>query len=157
MIEIRELGAGDDLVAVLQLCREFSIEYQDHHHEFFDVDEVSDADISGKFRESLESNNSATIIAVSDEKIVGYASLALRRQPPFYRVKEVGSISALMVAKEYRRRGIATRILVAARAYFRQQGIKYYTFYTAVANRAAIRLYEKVGMAALHTSFIGEA
>lgn len=90
---------------------------------FFDSDNLTDADISGRFIESLESGTSATII-------------------------RVGHILALMVAKEYRRRGIATRILAEAKIYFRRQGINDYTFYRAVTNQAAIRLYDKTGMAA---------
>jgi ribosomal protein S18 acetylase RimI-like enzyme len=156
MVIVRELQPEDDLTAVLALCKDFFAEYESHHDEFFDTDNLSDADISDRFIKSLKSDSSATIIALIDDKIVGYASIAVRDQPPFYKIKKVGNISALMVAKEYRRRGIATRILAEAKIYFRRHGIKYYTFYTAVSNRAAIRLYEKTGMRALHTVFIGE-
>lgn len=156
MITIRELRPEDDLNAVLALCRDFFDEYQEHHEEFFDTDNLTDADISGRFRESLESDTSATIIALIDGKIVGYASVVIREQPRFYKVKKVGAISALMVAKEYRRRGIATKLLMESKIYFRRHGIKYYTFYTAVANEAALRLYEKCGLKVLHTAFIGE-
>jgi ribosomal protein S18 acetylase RimI-like enzyme len=157
MITVRELRPEDDLATVLALCRDFFAEYESHHEEFFDTDNLSDADISGRFLQSLESDNSATIIALVDNEIVGYASLAVREQPRFYKIKRVGSISALMVAKDYRRQGIATRLLEESRTYFRSHGIKYFTFYTAVANRAALRLYEKIGMKALHSSFLGES
>jgi len=156
MISIRELLPEDDLAAVLALCKDFFAEYEGHHKEFFDTDNLSDADISGRFLQSMESDSSATIIALVDDVIVGYASVAVREQPRFYKIKKVGAISALMVAREHRRQGIATRLLAEAKIYFRRYGIKYFTFYTAVANQAAIRLYERKGMAALHTSFIGE-
>ena len=157
MITVREMQPDDDISAVLALCREFFAEYESHHEEFFDIDNLSEADISGRFTESLKAGDSATIIALVDDKIVGYASVAVREQPRFYKIKKVGAISALMVAKEYRRRGIATRIMAEAKAWFRRSGIKYYTFYTAVANHAAVKLYEKIGMMPLHTSFLGEA
>ncbi|PKK82965.1 MAG: hypothetical protein CVT49_10905 [candidate division Zixibacteria bacterium HGW-Zixibacteria-1] len=156
MITIRELQPEDDLAAVLKLCRDFFLEYEEHHKEFFDTDNLTDADISGRFLESMTSDTSATIIALVDDRIAGYASVAVREQPRFYKIKKVGAISALMVAEEYRRRGIATQLLAESKAYFRRQGIKYFTFYTATANLAAIRLYEKCGMAVLHTAFIGE-
>ena len=82
--------------------------------------------------------------------------MAVREQPRFYRIKGVGAISALMVAKGHRRQGIATRLLAETGSFFRQREVKYYTFHTAVANQAAIRLYAQNGMEALHTSFIGE-
>jgi ribosomal protein S18 acetylase RimI-like enzyme len=156
MITIRELRPEDDMKALFALCKDFFAEYESHHDEFFLTDNLSEADISGRFVESLKSENSATLVAITDNKMVGYASVALREQPRFYKIKKVGVISALMVAKEYRRRGIATKILAEAKIYFRWHGIKYFTFYTAVSNGAAIRLYEKSGMTPLHMSFIGE-
>jgi ribosomal protein S18 acetylase RimI-like enzyme len=156
MITIRELRREDDLKVLLTLCKDFFREYESHHSEFFDTDNLSDDDISGRFLESLESDSSATLIALVDGAIVGYASVAVREQPRFYKIKKVGTISTLMVAKDYRRRGIATQLLLEAKAYFRRHGLKYYTFFTAVANREAISLYEKLGIAPLHTSFIGE-
>ncbi len=156
MITVRELRHEDDLTAVLILCKNFFREYENHHREFFATDNLSDADISGRFLDSMESDSSATLIALLDGEIVGYASVAVREQPRFYKIRKVGSISALMVAKDYRRRGIATQLLREAKAYFQRHGIKYFTFFTSVANQDAISLYEKLGMVPLHTSFIGE-
>lgn len=111
MIIIRELRPKDDLKPVLELCKEFFAEYQTHHKEFFDTDNLTDSDIIGRFQESMHSNDSATIVAIIDGKIAGYASIAVREQPCFYKIKKVGVISALMIKKEYRRRGIATGIV----------------------------------------------
>jgi ribosomal protein S18 acetylase RimI-like enzyme len=156
MIMIRELRPDDNLTAVLNLCKDFFAEYEEHHEEFFDTDNLSDADIAGRFLQSLESDESATIIAVVDDTIVGYASVAIRDQPRFYKVKKVGAISALMVAKDYRRQGIAAKLLEGSKAFFRRQGVKYFTLYTAVANQGAIRFYERNGLTPLHISFIGK-
>lgn len=157
MISIRELRPEDDLAAVLTLCKDFFAEYQQHHDEFFDTDNLSDADISARFLQSMESDSSATIIALVDDAIVGYASVAIREQPRFYKIKKVGAISGLMVARDHRRKGIATRLFAEAKAYFQRNRIKYFTVYTAVANRAAIKFYEQNSMAALHTTLVGEA
>jgi ribosomal protein S18 acetylase RimI-like enzyme len=156
MIKIRELQSEDDLAAVLKLCKDFFAEYEGHHKEFFNTDNLHDANIAGRFLQSMESSGSATIIALVDDAIVGYASIAVREQPGFYKIKRIGTISAFMVAKEYRRKGVGTGLLKESREYFRRNGIKYFTLYTAVANQGATRFYEKNGMVALHTSFIGE-
>ena len=156
-ITVREMRSGDDLAGVLALCKEFFAEYERHHEEFFDTDNLTDADIVGRFEESLESEHSATVIALADDKIVGYASVVEREQPRFYKVRTVGAVSALMVAKEYRRRGVATRIMAEAKNFFRKRGVKYYTFYTAAANSDAIALYEKLGMEKLHIAFLGNS
>ena len=52
--------------------------------------------------------------------------------------------------------GTATRLLAEARAFFLRSGIKYFTVFTAVANQAAIKFYERNGMTPLHTTLIGE-
>jgi ribosomal protein S18 acetylase RimI-like enzyme len=155
-ILVRELRREDDLAAVIRLCRDFFAEYGGHHQEFFDTDNLKDADISGRFLKSMESDDSATIIALIDDVIVGYAYVALKDQPGFYKVKRIGAISGLMVAKEHRRKGVATRLLAEARAFFVGNGIKYFTVFTAVANQAAIKFYERNGMTPLHTTLIGE-
>lgn len=156
MIMIRELRPEDELTGVLTLCKDFFTEYEEHHEEFFDTDNLSDADISGRFLHSLESDDSATIIALIDDTIVGYASVAVRDQPRFYKIKKVGAISALMVTKDYRRQGIATKLLEGSKAFFQRQGVKYFTLYTAVANEGAARFYKRTGLSPLHISYIGE-
>lgn len=156
MISVRELQPGDDLAVLLKLCKDFFAEYACHHEEFFDTENLSDDDLSGRFLRSMESGDSATIIALVDSEIVGYTSIAIRTQPDFYRIKRVGAISGLMVAKEHRRRGIATQLFAEAKAYFQRSGIKYFTVYTAVANQGAIEFYERNGMTLLHTTLIGD-
>ncbi len=156
MITIRELNLEDDLNAVLKLCKDFFDEYEDHHEEFFDTDNLCDDDISGRFLESLESDANATIVALKDEKIIGYASIAVSEQPRFYKIKKVGSISALMVAKGFRRKGVASLLIEKSKEFFKSKEIKYFTLYTSHANVTAIKLYKKIGLEKLHESFLGE-
>ncbi|MFZ5979040.1 MAG: GNAT family N-acetyltransferase [Candidatus Zixiibacteriota bacterium] len=157
IITVREMQPGDDLNTVLALCKDFFAKYEKHHEEFFDTDSLSDDDIAGLFKDSLTSDRSATIIALDGDVVVGYASVIIREQPRFYKIKKVGAVPALMVAKKYRRRGIATRIMAEAKNFFIRKGVKYFTFYTAVTNRGAVRLYEKLGMETLHVSFLGNS
>ena len=154
MIVTRELQDENDLASVLKLCKDFFAEYEDYHEEFFDTHPLSDDDLSGRFRQSMASDNSVTIIAEADDRVVGYVSMDLREQPSFYKVKRVGAVWGLMVAERYRRRGIATRLLSEAKTYFRRKGIKYFTAYTSVANHGAIEFYRRNGMEPLHTTLL---
>ena len=156
MYTIRFLQPSDNLDEVLALCREFFAEYESHHREFFDTDNLTDADIKDRFLASLKQDASATVIAIENDAIVGYASVAIHDQPRFYKVKKVGAISALMVKPECRRQGIGALLLEGARDYFRSKGIRYFTFYTAAANVAAVKLYDKLGFERLHFSFLGK-
>ena len=156
MITVRQLYAADDLDQVLALCKAFLREYEAQHEAFFDTDELTDDDISGRFVDSITSDNTATLVALVDGDIVGYASIAVRPQLRFYQVKLVGAISGLMVTPAHRRRGIGTRLLRAAIEWFRERGLRTYTVYTAVANEGALALYQRSGMIPLHTTHLGE-
>jgi ribosomal protein S18 acetylase RimI-like enzyme len=155
-VSIRELREEDDLDAVLSLCKAFFDESEAHHEEFFATDGLRDDHLSGRFLNSITSDSTSTIIALVDNTIVGYASIAVRDQPDFYMVKRVGAISGLMVKTAFRRQGIATRLLAEAKHWFRQKGVKYFTVYTAVGNVAAVEFYRRNGMQPLHTTLIGE-
>jgi ribosomal protein S18 acetylase RimI-like enzyme len=61
-----------------------------------------------------------------------------------------------MVQPEYRRQGLARRLLACAQGFFAAQGVRYYTVYTAAANRAALDFYAQSGMTPLYTTMIGE-
>ncbi len=156
MIEVRRLRADDRLDEVLHLCRAFFAEYESHHPVFFRTDNLTDDDIGGRFVASLDSDTDATIIALDDGDIVGYSLITIREQPRFYRVKKVGAMSGLMVAPSHRRRGLATRLIEESKRWFRARDIKFFTLYTAAANRDAMQLYERCGMTVLHTAFLGE-
>lgn len=153
---IRQLNREDDLSDLIALSREFFEEYSAHHRELFQIDELRDAQIADYFARSTGSAESATFVAILDGRAVGYIAAHVRAQAEFYKVKEVGAISGLMVHRDHRRKGIATRLLAEARAFFLRHGIRYFTVYTAVANQAALEFYERNGMTALHTTLIGE-
>ena len=156
MTDIRALQKDDDLHDLIVLSKEFFDEYEAHHEEFFQVDDLHDSDIVEFFTRSIESEDSQTVIAVADGRTVGYITIAIRSQPSFYRVKRVGAISGLMIHKNYRRRGIASQLVARAVAFFQEKGVKYFTLYTATANQSTIRFYEQHGMTPLQTIMLGQ-
>jgi ribosomal protein S18 acetylase RimI-like enzyme len=156
MIIIRALEKDDDLHDLIAVSKDFFEEYEAHHEEFFGIDNLKEGDIVDFFTHSIEAENSATFVAVEEGRMVGYITVSVRPQPGFYKIKQVGAISGLMVHKDYRRRGIAGELLARAVAFFEEKNVRYYTVFTAMANQAAIRFYEKHGMAPLHTTMIGQ-
>jgi len=155
-ITIRRLTPDDDLADLLALTRAFFHEYAAHHAAFFAVATVRDEDIVGRFERTARGDGGITIVALDDGRMVGYATVFALQQPPFYQVGTVGTISGLMVHRDYRRRGIATQLIRAAKAFFRESGVRYCTVYTAVANEAAIRLYKREGLVPLQTVMLGD-
>ena len=156
MTIIRTLQKDDDLHDLIVLSKEFFREYEAHHEEFFQVDDLRDSDIVEFFSRSIESEDGETFVAIAEDRIVGYITIVVRSQPSFYRVKQVGAISGLMIHKDYRRRGIASQLFDRAVAFFQEKGVKYFTLYTATTNQSALRFYEQHGMTPLQTIMLGQ-
>lgn len=156
MTEIRSLRKDDNLDDLILLSREFFAEYEFHHEDFFKIDTLSDSDIVGYFSQWIDNEGGETFIACAEDRIVGYITVYVRTQPSFWEIKQVGTISGLMVQKAYRQQGIASRLLAKARAFFEKKAARYFTVYTAVGNQGAIKFYEQNGLIPLYTTMIGE-
>jgi ribosomal protein S18 acetylase RimI-like enzyme len=155
METIRQLEREDDLADLISLSRAFFVEYEAHHDEFFDIVGLEEEHITGYFERTLGSDSDATFVAVVNQHMVGYITVHVRPQAAFYKIKEVGAISGLMVQREHRRSGIGRRLLAQARAFFKEQGVRYFTVYTALANESAISFYEADGLLPLQTTLVG--
>ncbi len=155
MVTIRRLRRQDNLRDLIELSREFFDEYAIHHEEFFQIDALQDSDVVEYFSRFLDTEHRAVFVATRGDRIVGYITVYVRQQPGYWKVKGVGEISGLMVSTEHRRQGIARRLLIEAKTFFRAKGIEYFTAYTASANRPAMRFYEQQGMTPLHVTLLG--
>jgi ribosomal protein S18 acetylase RimI-like enzyme len=155
MIQIRALRQNDDFHDLIALSREFFREYEVHHDNFFAIGQLHDGDIIGYFSRWTNDENGETFIALDEGRIVGYITMYVQPQAAYWKVKKVGHISGLMVHADYRRKGIAGRLIDHARTFFAGRGVKYFTAYTAVENNAALSFYERHGLVPLHTTVIG--
>jgi len=157
MIHIRALRREDDFRDLIALSREFFREYEAHHQDFFKIDHLRDQDIVDYFCRWIDNPSGAAFIALAEGRIVGYVTVYVRDQAPYWRVKQVGDISGLMVHKDYRRRGIASQLLAHARAFLAERDVKYFMVYTAVENKGAIEFYQRSGLEPLYTTMMGKA
>lgn len=156
MITIRALRKDDEFNDLIVLSHEFFSEYETHHAEFFKIDELMDEDVTTYFLSFCGQDTRNAFIALEDARIVGYITTYIKDQADYWQTKKVGEISGLMVQKDYRRRGIAERLLAQAKAFFMDKGIRFYTVYTAVTNQAALDFYQKNGLMPLYTTMLGE-
>jgi GNAT superfamily N-acetyltransferase len=155
MITIHRLQREDSLQDLIELSKAFFTEYEGHHPEFFKIERLGDDDIADYLSRTLDSADGVTFVARLQGRTIGYVTAFVRRQSDFYHVKHVGVISGLMVHKDHRRKGIATRLLAESIAFFWEHGIGFFTVYTATANAAALEFYARLGMAPLYTTLIG--
>jgi RimJ/RimL family protein N-acetyltransferase len=87
------------------------------------------------------SSNVAVLLAESDSRIVGRLSIARDPHPACSHVADLG----LMVAREYRRRGIGRALLSAAETWARGVGITKLELHVFPHNEAALALYAGAG------------
>ena len=77
------------------------------------------------------------VVALVEEQVVGFAGFA--------DICKEGNIDNVVVAKEYRRQGIAKKLLQEMIACGEDEHVHAFTLEVRVSNRAAISLYESMG------------
>ncbi len=155
MISIHTLTKSDNFADLIVLSRQFFQEYEAHHEDFFQIDQLTDHDLMDYFSAFCEQETRRAFIALDGERIVGYITVYIRDQEEYWRIKKLGEISGLMVGPEYRRQGVAHKLLETARIFFKSMDVKYYTVYTAVENRGGIDFYLHHGLEPLYTTLLG--
>ena len=91
----------------------------------------------GMFEEEIKSNMTHYILCVEDKKVIGYAGL--------WKVIDEGQITNVAVHPDYRRQGIAVKMLLKLVNDTKPLGICKYTLEVREGNINAISLYKKIG------------
>ncbi len=89
------------------------------------------------FRDSLKLESSIFFAAEAEGMLLGYAGA--------YLILDEADITNVVVAPEWRRRGVASELLEALLAEAKSRGAKAATLEVRKSNAAAIALYEKKG------------
>jgi ribosomal-protein-alanine N-acetyltransferase len=91
----------------------------------------------GMFLQRLSSEDSYFIVAREKEKLIGYGG--------FFMIGEVARLENLVVHPEFRRRGVATRIMKKLFTLVKVNGGKEITLEVRPGNQPAQNLYKKFG------------
>jgi ribosomal protein S18 acetylase RimI-like enzyme len=148
---IKELDSENDFVDLVELSKEFFYEYENNNREIFGIDFINEIDIKNYFQGFIGKETKKAYIAIMNNKIIGYVTFYIKDQPNYWIVKKIGDISGLMVNKNFRKKGIGTKLVIKAIEFFKENGIKYYTVFTSINNASGISLYKKCGFKELST------
>ena len=74
-------------------------------------------------RNEITSDDSLVLVAVDDEKVVGYSISRITRIPPFSRGKALGVIYDMAVTSSHRKRGIGRGMLDRIKTWFKERDI----------------------------------
>ena len=87
--------------------------------------------------ESLEKENSLFLVAVEDEKVIGYVGMEV--------IVDEGYIFNVAVSADYRRRGVGYALVRELVTYSMKNSLCFITLEVRESNSAAIALYSKFG------------
>ncbi len=124
MLEIRRMTAGDvpEVAALEKNC--FSVPWSEQ-----------------SFREEMDNSIAVYFVAEMDGMLAGYCG--------FWQVADEGHITNVAVLKQFRRRGVGSRLVAEMERYARSIGLVLMTLEVRKSNQAAIGLYEKYGFSAI--------
>lgn len=91
------------------------------------------------FCDTLKMDNAIFLTAMEDGRLLGYCGI--------YLAADEGEITNVAVAPEYRRQGIAEKLVKRLMEETRSLGIRTYILEVRVSNQSAISLYRKLGFA----------
>lgn len=99
----------------------------------------------GFVREGLSSGRNLLLVAKIDNAVVGFAFASIFRNYPLNVSKTIGAIDDVYVLPEFRGKGIGKKLAVECLNKMKAASVKAVTLQVLTENKAAIRLYEKLG------------
>lgn len=96
-------------------------------------------------RESLAKKTSFLIVAKFGKKPIGFALSTVYREYPLRVSKRAGIINDVYVLPKFRGKGIGKKLIVQTLNKLRSEGVKVVRLTVLMENRAAMKLYEKLG------------
>jgi ribosomal protein S18 acetylase RimI-like enzyme len=121
------------------------IDHAKHEPELLDNSYIKNYDVTKYCQRAIRDQNQEIFIAVEDGKIVGVARLEIEDAPGMYGVKKMIYFDDLVIHPDYRRQGIADKLVDIRLEYAKKMAIricysKIYSF-----NRPAQGLLKKHG------------
>jgi ribosomal protein S18 acetylase RimI-like enzyme len=134
-----------ELSELIQLWEE---QYR-YHHELDSEYYVSNSEgLTKKFSEYLtkciEKEDPYIQVAVYEGKLVGFITYEVDEADYFdTNIKKFGSVLELYVSDKYRRKGLGTKLMQAAEAFFKGQGLEWVELQCSSFNEMALMFYDK--------------
>lgn len=99
----------------------------------------------------IEEEDSRILVAQKDGEILGFVSGEVKQQKE-YKPKRYGFISSLFVEKEYRRKGIGTRLVKELVKFFKTKDVEEITMRYVVGNEGGEKFWKKLGFEEVKTT-----
>jgi len=133
-----------DFEEVKRLKRDF-VDYErknGYHGENINL-EWSKKNMPSRLGKDLRSKKVVYFVAEEKKKLIGYSLGVIEKASAFFINRKIGHIANLFVEKEYRRKGIAKKLIDETIKWFRKNKIKWIKIITFSKNKTAQKIYKK--------------
>jgi len=96
-------------------------------------------------KKKIKDGNSKLLVAIVDDKIVGYILGWVKERPPIFKLKKVGYISDCFVVKEFRGKGIGEKLTQRMLAWFRTKKLNHVELVVTSRNKLGLTVWENLG------------
>lgn len=76
------------------------------------------------FRNRITSDDSLVLVAITDQKVVGYSISEITQKPPAFPKQSLGIIYDIAISTGHRGKGIGNKMLDRIEAWFKERGIR---------------------------------
>lgn len=93
----------------------------------------------------IRKRNEYYFVADDNGNIAGYIELCIKKNHKIFKVRKYGYINSIVVDRKYRGKGIARMLVNHSARFFRQKKLKYLRLNVYFSNKAAQKVWSKIG------------
>ncbi len=100
----------------------------------------------------IENGDTEVLVATEESKVVGFIVVTVNTFQNLYQTRKlIGEISAIYVRRDYRGKGIGSKLLEEAMKYLQSKGVEIVLAEVRADNKASMKLFTKYGFTVDHT------
>jgi len=96
-------------------------------------------------KKKIENRKSRLLVAIIDDKIVGYILGWIKERPPVFRLKKIGYISDCFVVKKFRRKGIGEKLTQKMLTWFKTKRLNHVELVVTSKNKLGLTAWKNLG------------
>ena len=122
------------------------IEFHSANDQIFTLNATGPERYADWFISQILNESALPLVAESDGKIVGFSLSILRKYPAAWQAEDYGEINDIGISKEYRNKGIGTKLVQECVSWLESKGIKRLEVKVAPSNEISSKFWRKLGM-----------
>lgn len=115
------------------------------YNEYYSLKDNAKSLIQQYYSKLIQSNEHYFIVAIENEKIIGYAYASIGKRAPYYKEVKFGFFDEIYIKEKYRKKGIGKNMIKSIMFWFKKQGFSYSELEVDAKNGVAISIWEKKG------------